>query len=68
MRNDKKEKTIKRMENEMELMVELALLEVDTFRDVSITFLDVAKAFYYSASCGDHLQNHIAKILFQKVL
>ncbi|KAL0712623.1 hypothetical protein Bca4012_019601 [Brassica carinata] len=68
MRNDKKEKTIKRMENEMELMVELVLLEVDTFRDVSITFLDVAKAFYYSASCADHLQTHIAKILFQKVL
>ncbi|KAF3569017.1 hypothetical protein DY000_02010911 [Brassica cretica] len=68
MRNDKKEKTVKRMENEMEQMVELVLLEVDTFRDVSITFLDVAKAFYYSASCGDHLQTHIDKILFQKVL
>ncbi|KAL0642483.1 hypothetical protein Bca4012_040773 [Brassica carinata] len=40
MRNDKKEKTVKRMENEMEQMVELVLLEVDTFRDVSITFLD----------------------------
>ncbi|KAF8116486.1 hypothetical protein N665_0017s0043 [Sinapis alba] len=67
-RNDEEEKTMRRMENEMEQMVELVLLEVDTFRDVSITFLDVAKAFYYSASCGDHLQTHIAKILFQKVL
>ncbi|CAN6969805.1 hypothetical protein IGI04_033044 [Brassica rapa subsp. trilocularis] len=68
MRNDKKETTIERMEYEMEQMVELVLLEVDTLRDVSITFLDVAKAFYYSASCGDHLQTHMDKILFQKVL
>lgn len=56
------------MKNEMEQMVELVLSEIDTFRDVNITFLDVAKAFYYSASCGDHLQTHIAKVLFQKVL
>lgn len=48
-------------------MVELALSESDTFRDVSITFLDVAKAFYYFALCGDHLQTHISKVLFQKV-
>ncbi|WZZ11860.1 hypothetical protein YC2023_104949 [Brassica napus] len=68
MRNDKKETTIERMEYEMEQMVELVLLEVDTLRDVSITFLDVAKTFYYSASCGDHLQTHMDKILFQKVL
>ncbi|CAH2071896.1 unnamed protein product [Thlaspi arvense] len=67
-RNDEQEKTIGRMENEMEQMVELVLCEIDTFRDVSITFLDVAKAFYYSASCGDHLQTHIAKVLFQKVV
>ncbi|XP_056852151.1 ent-copalyl diphosphate synthase, chloroplastic-like isoform X2 [Raphanus sativus] len=67
-RNDEKEKTIKIMKNEMEQMVELVLSEIDTFRDVNITFLDVAKAFYYSASCGDHLQTHIAKVLFQKVL
>ncbi|ESQ37954.1 hypothetical protein EUTSA_v10029352mg, partial [Eutrema salsugineum] len=68
-RNDEKEKTIRRMDNEMEQMVELVVLsETDTFRDVSITFLDVAKAFYYSASCGDHLQTHITKVLFQKVL
>ncbi|CAA7047118.1 unnamed protein product [Microthlaspi erraticum] len=67
-RNDEKEKTIRRMENEMEQMVELVLSDCDRFRDVSITFLDVAKACYYSASCGDHLQTHIAKVLFQKVL
>ncbi|EFH49068.1 hypothetical protein ARALYDRAFT_352546 [Arabidopsis lyrata subsp. lyrata] len=67
-RNDEKEKTIRSMETEMEKMVELALSESDTFRVVSITFLDVAKAFYYSASCGDHLQTHISKVLFQKVL
>ncbi|KAF8059321.1 hypothetical protein N665_1232s0001, partial [Sinapis alba] len=68
-RNVEKEKTIKTMENEMEQMVELVLSEIDdTFRDVNITFLDVAKAFYYSASCGDHLQTHIVKVLFQKVL
>ncbi|OAO99244.1 GA1 [Arabidopsis thaliana] len=66
-RNDEKEKTIKSMEKEMGKMVELALSESDTFRDVSITFLDVAKAFYYFASCGDHLQTHISKVLFQKV-
>ena len=56
------------MENEMEQMVELVLSEIDTLRDVSITFLDVAKAFYYYFSCGDHLQSHIVKVLFQKVL
>ncbi|KFK30883.1 copalyl diphosphate synthase [Arabis alpina] len=67
-RNDEREKTIKRTENEMELMVELVLSESDPFRDVSITFLDVAKAYYYFASCGDHLQTHISKVLFQKVL
>ncbi|XP_010422537.1 PREDICTED: ent-copalyl diphosphate synthase, chloroplastic-like [Camelina sativa] len=68
-RNDEKEKTIiKSMEKEMEQIVELALSESDTFRDVGITFLDVAKAFYYSATCGDHLQTHISKVLFQKVL
>ncbi|AEE82229.1 ent-kaurene synthetase A-like protein [Arabidopsis thaliana] len=66
-RNDEKEKTIKSMEKEMGKMVELALSESDTFRDVSITFLDVAKAFYYFALCGDHLQTHISKVLFQKV-
>lgn len=67
-RNDEKEKTKRRMENEMEQMVELVLSDSDRFRDVSITFLDVAKAFYYAATCGDHLQTHIAKVLFQKVL
>ncbi|CAH8356853.1 unnamed protein product [Eruca vesicaria subsp. sativa] len=67
-RNDKKEKTIKIMENEMEQMVELVLSETGTFRDVKITFLDIAKAFYYSASWGDHLQTHIVKVLFQKVV
>ncbi|CAF1702691.1 ent-copalyl diphosphate synthase, chloroplastic-like isoform X1 [Brassica napus] len=67
-RNVEKEKTTKIMENEMEQMVELVLSEIDTFRDVSITFLDVAKAFYYYFSCGDHLQSHIVKVLFQKVL
>lgn len=67
-RNDEKEKTIRSMEEEMEKMVELALSESDTFRDVNITFLDVAKVFYYSASCSDHLQTHISKVLFQKVL
>ncbi|KAL1225101.1 Ent-copalyl diphosphate synthase [Cardamine amara subsp. amara] len=68
-RNDEKEKTTRRMEKGMEQMVELVLSERDTFRDVSITFLDVAKVFYYSASCGDdHLQTHISKVLFQKVL
>ncbi|XP_048632057.1 ent-copalyl diphosphate synthase, chloroplastic-like [Brassica napus] len=66
-RNVEKEK-IKIMENEMEQMVELVLSEIDTLRDVSITFLDVAKAFYYYFSCGDHLQSHIVKVLFQKVL
>uniref|UniRef100_M4C9I5 Terpene synthase N-terminal domain-containing protein n=1 Tax=Brassica campestris TaxID=3711 RepID=M4C9I5_BRACM len=49
-RNVEKEK-IKIMENEMEQMVELVLSEIDTLRDVSITFLDVAKAFYYYYSC-----------------
>ncbi|KAG2297531.1 hypothetical protein Bca52824_044200 [Brassica carinata] len=75
-RNVEKEKTKKIMENEMEQMVELVLSEIDTFRDVSITFLDVAKAFYYYFfmckgfyyyfSCGDHLQSHIVKVLLQK--
>ncbi|CAF2125557.1 unnamed protein product [Brassica napus] len=51
-RNVEKEK-IKIMENEMEQMVELVLSEIDTLRDVSITFLDVAKAFYYYFSCGN---------------
>ncbi|CAN8247985.1 unnamed protein product [Cochlearia groenlandica] len=67
-RNDEKEKTRRRMEHEMEEMLELVLSEFDTFHDVSITFLDVAKALYYSSSCGDHLQTHITKVLFQNVL
>ncbi|KAL0845718.1 hypothetical protein Bca101_018964 [Brassica carinata] len=62
-RNVEREKTTKAMENEMEQMVELVLSEIDTFRDVNITFLDVAKAFYYSASCGDHLQAHIIVLM-----
>ncbi|WZZ41511.1 hypothetical protein YC2023_037770 [Brassica napus] len=63
-RNVEKEKTTKIMENEMEQMVELVLSEIDTFRDVSITFLDVAKAFYYYFSCGDHLQSHIVENIY----
>ena len=56
------------MENEMEQMVELVLSEIDTLRDVSITFLDVAKAFYYYFSCGDHLQSHIVSLISKSLI